>query len=55
MLISPLMGPILAIGLSVGTNDFETLQKPELVDVCFEHIKNMAPIHYWLVNLDQSI
>ncbi len=25
MLISPLMGPILGIGLSVGTNDFETL------------------------------
>ncbi len=27
MLISPLMGPILGIGLSVGTNDFETLIK----------------------------
>ncbi len=27
MLISPLMGPILAIGLSVGTNDWETLVK----------------------------
>ena len=27
MLISPLMGPILAIGLSVGTNDWETLKK----------------------------
>ncbi|WP_346863614.1 DUF389 domain-containing protein [uncultured Draconibacterium sp.] len=25
MLISPLMGPILGIGLSIGTNDFETL------------------------------
>jgi uncharacterized hydrophobic protein (TIGR00271 family) len=25
MLISPLMGPILGIGMSVGTNDFETL------------------------------
>lgn len=27
MLISPLMGPILAIGLSVGTNDWETLMR----------------------------
>ncbi len=27
MLISPLMGPIVAIGLSVGTNDFDTLKK----------------------------
>jgi uncharacterized hydrophobic protein (TIGR00271 family) len=27
MLISPLMGPILAIGLSVGTNDWEMLQR----------------------------
>ncbi len=27
MLISPLMGPILAVGLSVGTNDIETLRR----------------------------
>ncbi len=27
MLISPLMGPILAIGLSVGTNDWDTLMR----------------------------
>ncbi|MDF1546482.1 MAG: DUF389 domain-containing protein [Bacteroidales bacterium] len=27
MLISPLMGPILAIGVSVGTNDWETLMR----------------------------
>ncbi|NPA44795.1 MAG: TIGR00341 family protein, partial [Chlorobi bacterium] len=27
MLISPLMGPILGMGLSVGTNDWETLKK----------------------------
>ena len=27
MLISPLMGPILAIGLSVGTNDWDTLKR----------------------------
>jgi uncharacterized hydrophobic protein (TIGR00271 family) len=27
MLISPLMGPILGLGLSIGTNDFETLIK----------------------------
>lgn len=27
MLISPLMGPIMGIGLSLGTNDFETLKR----------------------------
>jgi uncharacterized protein (TIGR02453 family) len=27
------------------------LKKPELVDVCFEHILKMAPIHEWLVQL----
>lgn len=27
MLISPLMGPIMGIGLAIGTNDFELLQK----------------------------
>ena len=27
------------------------LTRPELVDVCFEHCKNMAPIHQWLVRL----
>ena len=27
MLISPLMGPILAVGLSVGTNDWDTLKR----------------------------
>jgi uncharacterized protein (DUF2461 family) len=34
--------------------DVQTLQKPDLVDVCFNHCKKMAPIHYWLVNLDQK-
>jgi len=33
MLISPLMGPILGIGLSIGTNDFDTL---------FKSLKNFA-------------
>ncbi len=27
------------------------LKKPELVDVCFEHIQRMVPIHEWLVQL----
>ncbi|MFW9863527.1 MAG: DUF2461 domain-containing protein [Candidatus Thorarchaeota archaeon] len=27
------------------------LKKPELVDVCFEHILKMTPIHEWLVQL----
>lgn len=33
MLISPLMGPILGVGLSIGTNDFETL---------FHSLKNLG-------------
>lgn len=27
------------------------LTRPELVDICFEHCRNMAPIHQWLVRL----
>ncbi|MHA2020733.1 MAG: DUF2461 domain-containing protein [Candidatus Thorarchaeota archaeon] len=27
------------------------LEKPELVDVCFEHIQRMVPIHEWLLKL----
>src|SRR5690349_11940427 len=27
MLISPLMGPIMGVGLAIGTNDFDLLQK----------------------------
>jgi uncharacterized protein (TIGR02453 family) len=27
------------------------LMKPELVDVCFEHIQRMVPIHEWLLQL----
>ena len=40
MLISPLMGPIMGIGLSIGINDFQLLKKiaSQLpVDVCSEH------------------
>ncbi|MHA2601973.1 MAG: DUF2461 domain-containing protein [Candidatus Thorarchaeota archaeon SMTZ1-83] len=27
------------------------LKKPELVDVCFDHIQKMMPIHEWLIQL----
>lgn len=31
--------------------DIEIVSKPELVDVCFEHCKNTAPIQQWLVHI----
>lgn len=31
--------------------DRETLTKPELVDICFEHARTMAPIQRWLVQI----
>ena len=33
--------------------DVELVTTPELVDVCFEHCKNMAPIQQWLVRVDK--
>jgi uncharacterized protein (TIGR02453 family) len=30
-----------------------TLTTPELVDVCFEHCRNMMPLHQWLVKVNQ--
>jgi uncharacterized protein (TIGR02453 family) len=30
-----------------------SLFKPELVDLCFEHCKNMGPLHKWLVKLNE--
>ncbi|MFW9856558.1 MAG: DUF2461 domain-containing protein [Candidatus Thorarchaeota archaeon] len=32
-----------------------TLKTVELVDQCFNHCQKMAPIHHWLVKLDESI
>ena len=29
----------------------ELFTQPALVDVCFEHCRNMAPIHHWLVEM----
>jgi uncharacterized protein (TIGR02453 family) len=31
----------------------ELITAPELVDVCFEHLRNMAPLHHWLVKVGQ--
>jgi uncharacterized protein (TIGR02453 family) len=31
--------------------DPQFITTPELVDVCFEHCRSMAPIHHWLVEL----
>ncbi len=34
--------------------DVELVTSPELVDICFEHCKNMAPIQQWLVKVDRT-
>jgi uncharacterized protein (TIGR02453 family) len=31
----------------------EVLMSPELVDVCLEHCRNMAPLHRWLVRVGE--
>jgi uncharacterized protein (TIGR02453 family) len=33
--------------------DWDTLYSPELIDVVFEHYKHGAPLHHWLVKVDQ--
>ena len=55
MLISPLMGPIVAIGLSVGTNDYNLLKralKHYLVAVAISLIT--AIIYFWLTPLKEA-
>jgi uncharacterized protein (TIGR02453 family) len=32
----------------------DVLTTPELVEVCFEHCQVMAPLHHWLVRVNQS-
>jgi uncharacterized protein (DUF2461 family) len=34
--------------------DIEIVTTAELVDVCFEHCRNMAPIQQWLVKVDNA-
>jgi uncharacterized protein (TIGR02453 family) len=33
--------------------DREVLLKPELVDLCLEHCRNMSPLHHWLVKVGE--
>ena len=42
-------------GLHAGAPDFtkKDLLSTKLVDICFEHCSNMAPLHNWLVELDK--
>jgi uncharacterized protein (TIGR02453 family) len=35
--------------------DVALVATPELVDVCFEHFQTMAPLHRWLVKVDQRV
>lgn len=32
--------------------DPQVVSSPELVDVCFEHCRHMAPLHHWLVAVE---
>ncbi len=34
--------------------DLEIVTSPDLVDVCFEHCKNMAPLQQWLARVDKT-
>ena len=49
MLISPLMAPILAIGLSVGTNDWETLKRAIKYFVVMVVVALMTSTSYFLI------
>jgi uncharacterized protein (TIGR02453 family) len=33
--------------------DAEILASPQLIDVCFDHCVNMAPLHHWLVAVEE--
>ncbi|MBN2893896.1 MAG: TIGR00341 family protein [Bacteroidales bacterium] len=55
MLISPLMGPIVAIGLSVGTSDYELLKralKNFLIAVLISLI--VSTLYFWLTPLKEA-
>lgn len=55
MLISPLMGPIVAIGLSVGTSDYELLKralKNFLVAVIISIV--VSTVYFWLTPLKEA-
>jgi uncharacterized protein (TIGR02453 family) len=43
-------------GLHVRSPQIEApvLTTPELVEVCFEHCRAMAPLHHWLVGVNQA-
>jgi uncharacterized protein (TIGR02453 family) len=43
-------------GLHVRSPQIEpsVLTTPELVEVCFEHCRAMAPLHHWLVRVNQT-
>ena len=52
----PRAGLLLHKGLWAHTESVAPsyLTTPELADVCFEHCRNMAPIHHWLMKLAKS-
>ena len=56
MLISPLMGPILGVGLSVGTNDTETLNRSLRSFLTMVIISLLTSTFYFLVSpLDDAV
>lgn len=55
MLISPLMGPIMGIGLSVGISDFELLKK-SLINLLIATVFSIltSTIYFYLTPIDQA-
>jgi uncharacterized protein (TIGR02453 family) len=43
-------------GLHVGSPQIshQEVSSPDLVEICFDHCVNMAPVHHWLVRLNQE-
>ena len=37
----------------VDSVDWETVQTPDFIDICFEHFRQMAPILQWLVRVQE--
>ena len=35
--------------------DMCVLNSPDLIDICYEHFRQMAPLHHWLVQVSQTI
>ena len=51
---SPFWKVIFHIAVYAPAIAAQHLTSPELVDLCFEHCRNLAPLHHWLVRLTKD-